>query len=82
LETSPHIRAIESSPRLESAGTFGGKVMITYRRDPSKIVGSIPKRFTALPPEARAYGYEVYIHAQVGGIHVKKPRSVTLTEGV
>lgn len=82
LNTSPHIRAIESSPRLEAAGTFGGKVMLTYRRDRSKLVGCIPKRYTALPPEQKAYGYEVYVHAQVGGIHIKKPRSVTITEGI
>lgn len=82
LRTSPYIRSIDSSPRLEDNGFNGTSSMITYRRDKSKLCGIIPKPLTALPPQPVGQGFDVYCHAQMGGVHIKRPASVLITEGI
>jgi len=82
LRVNPWIRGVDTSPRLENAGLNGGRVAIYYRYDPNKLVGIIPKPLTVLPPQQVAHGFEVYCHAQISGVHVRRPGSVLIMEGV
>lgn len=70
------------TPNPRTGSLTPTNVMITYRRDPSKLFLSIPQDFEQMPPEAQGMEWVVYCHARTAGIIIPRPLSVRITDGL
>lgn len=82
LADSQHIRFVETSHRLNTAGSGGGRRMVAYKRDPNKLEGLLPQDFEQMPPQYEAMQVVTFCHARVGGVVSYFPKSIIYADGI
>lgn len=80
FERVAELADLPTNPRTGATATT--QVMITYRRDPSKLFFSLPLPFEQIPPEASGMNWNILCHARTGGIIIPYPLSVQVTDGI
>lgn len=74
--TSPYIKTVEATHKLESNSAWTGKRMVAYRKDPNKLAFILPQPFEQHPPQADMYELVTPCHARTGGVVVFCPKSI------
>lgn len=80
LNTSPTITNIDWAPENTGAGTGGTDVALFYRRDQSRVEGLTPKNYTLGEPQMVDDQVKMFAHAQISGVHYRRPFSAVLLE--
>lgn len=73
---------VMSIPVLAGAGTIGADLMIIYRKDPSKLVYSIPLDVIVEDPQRIDLNFKSIVRAASAGVIVRKPLSVSFLEKI
>lgn len=71
LPTNPRTGAVAST-----------NVILTFRRDPSKVWLSIPQDFEQMEPDKQGMDYVVPCHSRCAGIITPYPLSIRVTDGI
>ena len=83
LSTSPYIKNVETSFRLESyAAGWTGKRMVCYRKDPNKLEGLVPQEFEQMSPQFNGFAVKTLCHMRCGGVVLYFPKSVAYGDGI
>jgi hypothetical protein len=82
LADEPHVKRVETSHLLETAGAGGTKRMVVYERSPDKLEGLIPQEFEQFPPQFRGMEVITHCHARIGGVVLYYPKSVAYADGI
>lgn len=80
--TSPYIRNIDSSTKLETAGATSSKRIVAYAKSPDKLEAILPIEFEQLPPEQEGYEVITQCAARLGGVVPYFPKSIVYADGV
>jgi hypothetical protein len=81
LETSEYIKRIETSIKLETAGSGSTKRAVAYKNSNEKFEAVIPQEFETLDPERRGLEWVTMCHARCGGVLAYYPMSITYADG-
>lgn len=81
LKKSQSIKNVETDALLETAGSGGVPRIVAYTRSPEKLVSIVPVEFEELPPEPKAYEFEINCHARCGGTVIRYPGSMAYMDG-
>lgn len=73
---------ITSVPKLKGAGTNDVDMMIVYRKDPEKLVLSIPMDILIEPPEKRDLSFKSIMRSSTAGTIVRYPLSLKFIEKI
>ncbi len=65
-----------------TGATAATKVILTYRRDPSKVWFSLPQDFEQMEPDKEGMEYVVACHSRTAGIITPYPLSIRVTDGI
>lgn len=66
--------------RLKGAASSGNDLIITYKRDPSKLKAMVMQPLTFFPPERRGFGYQIPAKYRYGGLRVYREMSINVME--
>lgn len=80
--TSPYIRNIMTSTRLETAGSGSSKRIVCYQRSPEVLEAIVPVEFEQLPPQWDGYESITHCHARTGGVVCYYPKAVSYADNV
>lgn len=80
FERVAELADLPTNPRTGATATT--QVMITYRRDPMKLMFSMPQSFEQFPPQEVGLNWTVFCHARTAGIIIPYPLSVQVTDGI
>lgn len=67
---------------LDGAGTGGADIMVAYDPDPDKLEMDIPHELDFLPVQERGLSFLVPGWAKAGGLHIYRPLSLLIKEGI
>ena len=82
LENNPYIKRIEWFTTLETAGTGGTKMFITWKNDPDHLVVDMPLAFRQEPVLQDGLSFNVPCRAKTAGVTVFYPKSVAWGGGI
>lgn len=80
FEAVSEMGALTTNPRTGATATTN--VMVLYRRDPRKVMLSIPQEFEQWPPQREGMENVVYCHARTAGIITPYPLSIAVIDGI
>lgn len=81
-QTSEFVKSIEPWWPCNTAGSGGVKRVVAYRPEVDAIFYKMPREFQMLPPEARNLKFVVNCIAEYGGVHARKPKTITYADGI
>lgn len=81
LRHSRSVKNVEIDPLLETAGASGVARLVLYTRKPEKVTGILPIEFQQLPPQAKAFEFEIPCRASCGGAVIRYPGSMAYMDG-
>jgi hypothetical protein len=76
LANNPYIKAVESWPKLESAGAGSVPRIVAYRREQEVLDLVVPLDFSMLPPQADGLDFLIPCHALTAGCRIRKPFAI------
>lgn len=85
VRNSPYITSpdqIMPLVELAGAGTGGADVMVAYDPDPDKLEMDIPHELEFLPVQERGLSFLVPGWSKAGGLHIYRPLSMLIKEGI
>jgi hypothetical protein len=82
LQTSPHIKNIDSWHKLETAGADGGPRALAYLRNKEVLDMVISQDFIQLPPQPNNLAFKVPCYCKVGGVRVRYPLAMAYMDGI
>lgn len=82
LKTSPYIKSVVPSSKLDDAGASSVGRMVVYKKDPEILEAVVPILFEQFAPQLEGTAYVTECHARVGGIDLHRPKGVTYGDGV
>lgn len=82
LGTSPWVKSVEPWYACDTAGALGVKRAVAYRPEVDAVFYKMPREFQMLPAEARGLRFVVDCIAEYGGVHARKPKTITYADGI
>lgn len=82
LGTSRFIKSIDPWYACDTAGALGAKRAVAYRPEVDAVFYKMPREFQMLPAEARGLRFVVDCIAEYGGVHARKPKTITYADGI
>ena len=82
LGTSRFIKSVDPWYACDTAGALGVKRAVAYRPDADAVFYKMPREFQMLPAEARGLRFVVDCIAEYGGVHARKPKTITYADGI
>lgn len=82
LGTSRFIKSVEPWYGCDTAGALGVKRAVAYRPDVDAVFYKMPREFMMLPPETRGLRFVIPCVAEYGGVHARKPKTITYADGI
>lgn len=82
LGTSQWIKSVEPWYACDTAGALGVKRAVAYRPEVDAVFYKMPREFQMLPAEARGLRFVVDCIAEYGGVHARKPKTITYADGI
>lgn len=82
LGTSRFVKSVEPWWPCDTAGALGVKRAVAYRPEVDAIFYKMPREFEMLPAEARNLTFVVNCWAEYGGVHARKPKTITYADGI
>lgn len=76
------IRRVMPVNELTNAGTNGTDVMVTYQLNATNMAFKIPQDFEVMMTQQVGMTYKKPCHARTGGLIIRYPLSVSITEGI
>ena len=82
LGTSRFIKSVEPWYACDAAGALGAKRAVAYRPEVDAVFYKMPREFQMLPAEARGLRFVIDCIAEYGGVHTRKPKTITYADGI
>ena len=82
LGTSRFIKSVEPWYACDTAGALGVKRAVAYRPEVDAVFYKMPREFQMLPAEARGLRFVIDCIAEYGGVHARKPKTITYADGI
>lgn len=82
LGTSQWVKSVEPWYACDTAGALGVKRAVAYRPEVDAVFYKMPREFQMLPAEARGLRFVVDCIAEYGGVHARKPKTITYADGI
>lgn len=82
LGTSRFIKSIDPWYACDTAGALGAKRAVAYRPEVDAVFYKMPREFQMLPAEARGLRFVIDCIAEYGGVHARKPKTITYADGI
>lgn len=82
MRTTAHIRQVESSYKVETAGGSSTKRMTVYKKDPTVLEHYISMMFEQLPPQAVALEVRTICQMRTAGVAVYEPKAMLYADGI
>ncbi len=82
LRTNPHIKRIDTSTKLENAGSGNVARAVVYKKDPDKVEAVVPVPFEQFAPQTEGVMTITECHARVGGVVPIKVKSILYADGI
>jgi hypothetical protein len=82
LGTSRFIKSVEPWYGCDTAGALGVKRAVAYRPEVDAVFYKMPREFQMLPAEARGLRFVIDCIAEYGGVHARKPKTITYADGI
>lgn len=81
-QTTPYITSIQTSTRLETAGSGSSKRIVCYEKSPDVLEALVPVEFEQLPPQWDGYESVTQCHGRTGGVVCYFPKAVCYADNV
>lgn len=82
LGTSRFIKSIDPWYACDTAGALGAKRAVAYRPEVDAVFYKMPREFQMLQAEARGLRFVIDCIAEYGGVHARKPKTITYADGI
>lgn len=82
LSSSPWIKNVEPLHFCSTAGTGSTRLLMAYRRDPTKLQLKNPHGLERMEPEKQGLEYETIMHMTTAGLIYRKPKSAHYVYGI
>jgi hypothetical protein len=82
LRTNVFCKRIEHSAWLDDLGASAKERIFVYKKNPSNVALVIPLEFEQLAPQLQGFTFHVPCRSKIGGLMVRKPKSVAYMDGV
>lgn len=81
LRTKPWLKSIEHAAWLDDIGASSKERTLLFKKDPSAIGVVTPLEFEQQAPQLSGWTFHVACRSKIGGVMVRKPRSVAYFDG-
>ena len=82
LGTSRFIKSVDPWYACDAAGALGAKRAVAYRPEVDAVFYKMPREFQMLPAEARGLRFVIDCIGEYGGVHARKPKTITYADGI